>query len=93
MDAPVDESTPTAAKRLQQALGVLPVEVVDEDRHRREAVERGVWSPVIVGPQPAAEGSAALDIGAVGSDIGPLLEQGLVEPLHLPVGLRAGRVR
>jgi hypothetical protein len=50
-----------------------------------------VWSLVIVGPQPAAEGSAALVVGAVGAPIGPLLEQGAVEPLHLAVRLRPVR--
>src|SRR4029453_8774406 len=50
-------------------------------------VERGVWSPVIVGPQPAAEGSAALGVGAIQPGVGPLLQQGAVEPLHLAVEL------
>ena len=31
-------------------LAVVPVNVVDEDRHRGQAVERGVWSTVIVEP-------------------------------------------
>jgi pimeloyl-ACP methyl ester carboxylesterase len=69
------------------ALAVFPVNVVDEDCHRGQAVERGVWSPVIVGPQPAAEGSTALQVGAIEPRIGPLLQQGLVEPLHLAIGL------
>ena len=46
-------------------LDVFPVSVVDEDRHRGQAAERGMWSAVIVGPQPAAERSAAFAIGAV----------------------------
>jgi hypothetical protein len=29
---------------------VFPVNVVDEGRHRGQAVECGVWSPVIVEP-------------------------------------------
>jgi transposase len=33
-----------------RALAVVPTSVVDKDRHRREAVERGVWSSVIVEP-------------------------------------------
>ena len=32
------------------ALGVVPAKVVDEGRHWGQAVERGVWSAVIVGP-------------------------------------------
>jgi hypothetical protein len=46
-----------------------------------------MWSAVIVGPQPPAEGSAALGVGAIQPRIGPLLEQGLVEPLDLAVEL------
>jgi hypothetical protein len=46
-------------------LGVVPVDVVDEGRRRGEAVERGVWSLVIVGPQPPSEGAAALGVGAI----------------------------
>jgi hypothetical protein len=74
---------------LLAGLGVFPVDVVDEDRHRGQAVERGVWSAVIVGPQPVAEGATALEVGAIQPPIGPLLEQGLVEPLDLAVGLGA----
>jgi hypothetical protein len=46
------------------ALGVVPVNVVDEDRHRGQAVERGVWSPLIVEAQSTSEGTAALSVGA-----------------------------
>jgi hypothetical protein len=48
-----------------------------------------VWSPVIVEAQPPGEGTAALGVGAVQPPISPLLEQDLVEPLDLAVGLRA----
>jgi hypothetical protein len=80
---------------LCRGLGVLPTNVVDEDRHRGQAVERGVWSPVIVEPQPTSEGATALGVGAIQPPIGPLIQQGLVEPLDLAIGLggRYGRVR
>jgi hypothetical protein len=68
-----------------RGLAVIPTSVVDEDRHRGQAVERGVWSPVIVGPQPPGEGAAALVVGAIQPPIGPLLQQGAVEPLNLPL--------
>jgi hypothetical protein len=68
-------------------LAVLPTNIVDEDRHRGQAVERGVWSAVIVEPQPPGEGPAAFGVGAVQPPVGPLIEQGLVEPLDLAVGL------
>jgi len=38
---------------------------VDDDRHRGQAVERGVWSVVIVDPQPSGEGAAAFAVGAL----------------------------
>jgi hypothetical protein len=60
-------------------LAVFPVNVVDEDRHRGEVVERGVWSPVIVEPQPAAEGSTSLVVGAVQPGIGPLIVRRRIE--------------
>jgi hypothetical protein len=66
---------------------VFPTSVVDEDRHRRETVERGGWSAVIVEPQPSGESLTTLVVGAVQPPIGPLIEQGLVEPLDLAVGL------
>jgi hypothetical protein len=62
-------------------LAVVPVKVVDEDRHRGQAVERGMWSPVIVGPQPSGESLTTLVVGAVQPPIGPLIEQGLVTAL------------
>ena len=43
--------------------------------------------PVIVVAQPATEGPAALVVGAIQPRIGPFIEQGLVEPLHLAVDL------
>jgi hypothetical protein len=87
---------PAAARRYQFALAprelaVVPMNVVDEDRHRGQAVERGVWSSVIVGPQPAGQGPGALVVGAVQPPIGPLIQQGLVEPLDLAIGLRTIR--
>ena len=69
------------------ATAVVPVSVVDEDRHRGQAVERGVWSLVIVEPQPAGEGSMAFGVGVIEPGVGPLLQQGAVEPLDLAVGL------
>jgi hypothetical protein len=66
---------------------VLPAKVVDEDRHRGEAVERGVWSPEIVEPQPASQGAATFGVAAVQPGVGPLIQQGLVEPLDLAIGL------
>ena len=69
------------------ALDVFPTSVVDEDRHRGQAVERGVWSPVIVEPQPTGEGPAAFIVGAIQSRVGPFVQQGLVEPLDLAIGL------
>jgi hypothetical protein len=50
-----------------------------------------VWSSVIVEPQPAAERSPALGVGAIGAGVGPLIEQGLVEPLDLASCLRTVR--
>jgi hypothetical protein len=46
-----------------------------------------MWSSVIVGPQPASEGATALGVGAIQPRIGPLIKQGLVEPLDLAIGL------
>ena len=66
-------------------LGVFPASVVDEDRHRGQAVERGVWSPVIVEPQPTGEGPATFGVGAIQPGIGPLLQQGLLNRSTLPL--------
>ena len=44
-----------------------------------------------VGPQPAGQGPGALVVGAVQPPIGPLIQQGLVEPLDLAIGLRTIR--
>jgi hypothetical protein len=63
---------------------VVPTRVVDEDRHRRAAVERGGWSAVIVELQPAGERSPALGVRAIGPGLGPLLQQRLVEALCQP---------
>src|SRR4030095_16203841 len=67
--------------------GVLPTKVVDEDRHRGQAAKRGVWSPVTVEPQPPSQGAATFGVAAVQPGISPLIQQGLVEPLDLAVGL------
>ena len=58
-------------------LGVFPTSVVDEDCHRYQAVERGVGSAVIVGPQPPGEGAAAFGSGVIQPPIGPLLQAGV----------------
>jgi hypothetical protein len=42
---------------------------------------------VIVEAQPTSQGTAALGVGAIQPRIGPLIEQGLVEPFDLAVGL------
>src|SRR5512132_4348383 len=85
-----DEGQPPATQlKADELLGVFPVSVVDEDRHRGQAVERGMWWLVIVEAQPAGEGAAALGVGAVQPGVGPLLQQGAVEALDLAVGLRA----
>jgi hypothetical protein len=69
------------------ALAVVPTSVVDEDRHRGQAVERGVWPPVIVEAQPSSECPAALGVGPVQPRIGPLIQEGLLDPLDLAVEL------
>jgi pimeloyl-ACP methyl ester carboxylesterase len=48
-----------------------------------------VWSSVIVEVQPPGDGTAVLGVGAIRPHVGPLIQQGLVEPLHLAVGLGA----
>jgi hypothetical protein len=42
---------------------------------------------VIVEPQPPGEGAAALVVAVIQPGVGPLLQEGAVEPLHLAVGL------
>jgi hypothetical protein len=42
---------------------------------------------MIVEMQEVAEGFVAFEVRLVGSDVGPLLEHGAVEPLDLSVGL------
>jgi hypothetical protein len=46
-----------------------------------------VWSPVIVEPQPPSQGAATFGVAAVQPGVGPLIQQGLVEPLDFAVGL------
>jgi hypothetical protein len=75
---------------------VVPLDVVDEDRHGGQTVERGVWSPVIGGPQPAAEGPSALGVGALQPPIGHSSSTVLLNRspsggrLRLRAGLAAG---
>jgi hypothetical protein len=40
-----------------------------------------------VEPQPTAEGLAAFAVGAIQPPVGPFIQQGLVEPFHLAIGL------
>jgi hypothetical protein len=50
----------------------------------------------MVEAQPSSECPAALGVGPVQPRIGPLIEQGLVEPLDLAIGLgpiRAGPLK
>lgn len=42
---------------------------------------------MVVDVQPRRQGLGATLIGRIGSDVGPFLEQGAVEALHLAVGL------
>jgi hypothetical protein len=64
---------------------VLPTKVVDEDRHRGQAVERGVWSPVIVEAQPTGEGAAAFAVGAIEPRIGHSSSRVLLNRSTLPL--------
>jgi hypothetical protein len=50
---------------------------------------RAVWGAVYVVPvDPGRQGAVAGGVGAVQPPIGPLLQQGAVEPLDFAVGLR-----
>jgi hypothetical protein len=51
------------------------------------AAECGVAAMVIVVVEPVGEGGDAVGFGGVGVRVGPFVEQGPVEPLHLAVGL------
>ena len=55
------------------------------------AAEGGVGAVHVVPVDPARQGAVAGGVGAVQPPIGPLLEQGAVEPLRLPVRPRAAR--
>jgi hypothetical protein len=48
-----------------------------------------VGAVVIVEMEPPLERLGALCVGAVDPDVGPLFEEGAVEALNLPVGLRS----
>src|SRR5215211_9287149 len=52
------------------------------------AAEGGMGSVMVVPMDPGLQGTVAGGVGAVQPPIGPLLQQGPVAPLHLPVGLR-----
>jgi hypothetical protein len=68
------------------ALGVVAREVVDA-ADGWPATEGGVGAVHVVPVDPARQGMVAGGVGPVQPLIGPLLEQGPVEPLHLPIGL------
>src|SRR5690349_8445786 len=72
---------------VRHALGVLTCEVGDA-AGGWVACECGVSAVMVVGVQPVWQGSAAFGVGAVGLGVGPFVEQGAVEPLHLAIGLR-----
>ena len=61
-------------------------DVVDS-RVGHEASDRGVGTPSIVELDVAAKGMESLAVRAVGSGVGPLIEQGPDEALGLAVGL------
>jgi len=68
-------------------LGVVAREVVDS-ADGWAAAEGGVGAVHVVPVDPGQQGAVAGGVGAVQPLIGPLLEQGPVEPLHLPIRLR-----
>src|SRR5215211_6179625 len=68
------------------ALVVVAREVVDA-ADGWAAAEGGVGAVHVVPVDPGWQGTVAGGVGAVQPPIGPLLEQGPVEPLHLPIGL------
>jgi hypothetical protein len=67
-------------------LGVVLGDVVD-CRARHEASDRGVRTSVIVEVDEVAERLQSIAVGAIRPGVGPLVEQGLDEPLGLAVGL------
>ena len=54
---------------------------------RWPAAEGGVGSVMVVPVDPGLQGMVAGGVGAVQAPIGPLLQHGPVEPLHLAVRL------
>jgi LuxR family maltose regulon positive regulatory protein len=88
----VKTAPPDRQRRLRVAvvslkLGVVTREVVDS-ADRWQASESGVGTVMVVPVDPGLQGSVTGGVGAIQPPIGPLLQQGAVEPLHLPVGLR-----
>jgi transposase-like protein len=78
---------PLVAQADLEALGVVTRKVVNA-ADGWPAAEGGVGSVMVVPMDPRLQGSVAGGVGAVQPPIGPLLQQGPVEPLHLPIGLR-----
>jgi uncharacterized membrane protein (DUF485 family) len=68
-------------------LAVVAREVVDT-ANGRPAAEGSVGAVHVVPVNPRLQGTVAGGVGVVQPPIRPLLQQGPVEPLHLPVGLR-----
>src|SRR5829696_4915275 len=69
-----------------QGLGVVTREVVDA-ADGWPAAEGGMGSVMVVPMDPGLQGTVAGGVGAVQPPIGPLLQQGPVEPLYLAVRL------
>jgi len=72
---------------VQRDLGVVTREVVNA-ADWWAAAEGGVGSVMVVPMDPRLQGPVAGGVGAIQPPIRPLLQQGAVEPLHLPIGLR-----
>jgi hypothetical protein len=68
-----------------EGLGVLPGHV-GASGDRREVAQGGVGSVVVVVVQPASQCCPSRLLGGVELLVGPLLQQGPVEPLDLAVG-------
>src|SRR4051812_27279293 len=78
--------TPLVARRL----AVVTEDVVDS-RVRHEPSDRGVRTASIVEVDKAAKGMESITVRAIGSGVGPLVDEGLDEPFGLAVGLRPER--
>ena len=79
--------TPVVIMNRAIALAVMPMEVVDQRRHRGDAAECGVGALAVVVGDPGRQAVDPLVIGAVQLTVGPLREKGLDEPLGLAIGL------